>query len=274
MRGPAPSPQWTEATTLGQTAQAAVAQGDHDAAGELVKEGATGFGNEARTEQAKPVRRAKVKEADVKGAPARDRVVGPSGARTDAEEAQLRVAAAKRSAEQVAAGFYAYKRFTSAQSKERDGMVALGQSDYGKAIRLLVEAQSEYQAAVPEARREAERRGQLAPLTASLEQAHAAAAARRQQALAATADHLAKDVFDQAQARQVEADALESRQELAAAAQAYRDAAERYGEATLRARAARASWPAASGRSRASEGRVGRIPPIAGALPTAPSLRG
>ena len=99
-----------------------------------------------------------------KGAPARDRVVGPSGARTDAEEAQLRVAAAKRSAEQVAAGIYAYKRFTSAQSKERDGMVALGQSDYGKAIRLLVEAQSEYQAAVPEARREAERRGQLAPL--------------------------------------------------------------------------------------------------------------
>jgi hypothetical protein len=205
-------PEWTKATRLRQTAQAAVAQGDRDKAGELLKE-----------------------------ATVRDRFVGPSGARADAEQARSRMATAKRAAEQVAAGFFAYKRFTSAQSKERAGIAALGQSDYGAALRLLVEAQSEYQAAVQEARRESERDGQLAPLTASLEQAHAAAAAQRQQALAAEAHHLAKDVFYQAQARQVEADGLENRQDLAAAARAYQDAAERYGEATLRARAARAA---------------------------------
>ena len=230
-----------QAITVHLTAQTTVAQGDHDKAGGQLKDATAGSGHASEPEKAKSVRHVKLKEADVKGEPVRDRVVGPSGARTDAEQAQLRMSAAKRSAEQVAAGFYAHKRFYSAQSKERDGMAALGQSDYGKAIRLLVEAQSEYQAAVPEATREAEKRGQLAPLTASLEQAHAAAAAQRQQALAAAADHLAKDVFDQAQARQVEADGLENRQELAAAAQAYRDAAERYGEATLRARAARAT---------------------------------
>ena len=165
--------------------------------------------------------------------------MGPSGAREDAAQARLRMAAAKRAAEQVAAGFFAHKRFTSAQSKEREGMAALGKSDYGAAIRLLAEAQSEYQTAVPEARQEAERDRQLAPLKASLEQAHAAAAARRQQALAAEADRLAQDVFDQAQARQVEGDGLANRQDLAAAARAYQDAAERYGEAMLRARAAR-----------------------------------
>jgi hypothetical protein len=149
--------------------------------------------------------------------------------------------AAKRAAEQAAAGFFAHKRFTSAQGKERDGMAALGLPAYGTAIRLFAEAQSEYQAAVQEARQEAERDRQLAPLKSGLEQAHGAAAARRQQALAAEADHLARDVFDQAQARQVEGDGLANRQDLAAAAQAYRDAADRYGEATLRARAARAA---------------------------------
>jgi len=75
-------------------------------------------------------------------------------------------------------------------------------------------------------------------LKANLDQAHASAAARRQQALTAEADNLAKDVFDQAQARQVEGDGLASRKDLAAAARAYQDAAERYGEAVLRARAA------------------------------------
>jgi hypothetical protein len=148
--------------------------------------------------------------------------------------------AARRAAEQVAAGFFAHKRFTAARGKERDGMAALGRSDYEAAVRLFAEARSEYQASVEEARQEAERDRQLAPLKASLEQAHAAAAAHRQRALAAEADRLARDVFDQAQARHVEADGLANRQELAAAAQAYRDSANRYGEAEVRARAARA----------------------------------
>ena len=157
---------------------------------------------------------------------------------TDAEQARARVASAKRAAEQVAARFYAYRRFVSAQDKEREGAAALGRAEYKTAIRLLGEAQAAYQAAAQEARLEAERDRQLGPARAGLDQAHTAAAAGRQQALAAEANRLAREVFDQAQARQVEADGLASRQDLAAATRAYQDAAERYGEAILQARAA------------------------------------
>jgi hypothetical protein len=165
--------------------------------------------------------------------------VAPSGAREDAEQARIRMTAARQAAERVAAGFYARKRFASAQSKERDGVAALGKLDYATAVGLFAEAQAEYQAAMAEAPREEDNERQLAQLRAGLDQAHAAVAARRQQALAAEADQLARDLFDQAQARQVEGDGLASRKDLAAAARAYRDAAERYGEAAARARATR-----------------------------------
>jgi hypothetical protein len=148
------------------------------------------------------------------------------------------MAAAKRAAERVAAGFFAHERFISGQSKEGDGLAALGKSDYGAATRLFVEAESEYQGAAQEARQEGERDRQRAPLKASLEQAQATAEARRQQALTAGADRLARELFDHAQARHTEADKLAKQQDLAGAAQAYRDAAERYGEATFRARTA------------------------------------
>jgi eukaryotic-like serine/threonine-protein kinase len=165
--------------------------------------------------------------------------VAPSGVREEAEQAQSRMRAAKQAAERVAAGFYARQRFTAAQSMEREGASAFGRSDYAAAVRLFAQAQSEYQAAQAEAPRGEEHERQQALLRASLDQAHAAAAARRQQALAAEADQLARDVFDQAQIRQVEGDGLASRKELAAAARAYQDAAERYGDAERRARAAR-----------------------------------
>jgi serine/threonine protein kinase len=164
----------------------------------------------------------------------------PSGAREDAEKARLRMTDARRAAERVAAVFYARTRFAEAQSKERDGMAALQKSDYGGAIGLFAEAQSEYQAAVKEAGQEEERVRQLAVARTGLDQAHALVAARRQEALAAEADNLARDLFDQAQARQVEGDGLVNRKDLAGAARAYREAAERYGEAALKARAARA----------------------------------
>jgi hypothetical protein len=165
--------------------------------------------------------------------------VVPSGARAEAEQARMQMTAARQAAERVAAGFYARKRFASAQSKERDGVAALGKSDYTAAVGLFAEAQSDYQSAMAEAPREEENERQLARLRAGLDQAHAAAATRRQQALAAEADQLARDLFDQAQARQVEGDGLVSRKDLAAAVRAYQDAAERYGEAAARARAAR-----------------------------------
>ena len=165
--------------------------------------------------------------------------VTPSGPREEAEQARIRMTAARQAAERVAAGFYARQRFASAQGKERDGVAALGKSDYAAAVGLFAAAQSDYQAAMAEVPREEEKERQLAQLRASLDQAHAAVAARRQQALAVQADQLARDIFDQAQARQVEGDGLASRKDLAGAARAYQEAADRYGEATARARAAR-----------------------------------
>ena len=61
---------------------------------------------------------------------------------------------------------------------------------------------------------------------------------RREQAVKAEADRLAKDLFDAAQAKQAEADGLASRQNFAAATPAYQDAAERYMEAAGRAQMA------------------------------------
>ena len=165
--------------------------------------------------------------------------VAPSGPREEAEHARSRMTAARQAAERVAAAFYARNRFASAQSKERDGMAALGKSDYAAAAGLFAAAQADYQAATAEAPGQEDNERQLARLRTSLDQAHAAVAARRQQALAAGADQLAKDLFDQAQARQVEGDGLAGRKDLAAAARAYQDAAERYGEAVNRARGAR-----------------------------------
>ena len=161
------------------------------------------------------------------------------GARADAERARSRMTAAKQAAEGVAAGFYARARFASAQSKERDGAAAMGRGEYAAAGSRFTEAQAEYQAALAEVPREEEKERQLALLRSDLDQAHAAVAAQRRQALGAEADQLARDVFDQAQTRQVEGDGLASRKELAAATRAYRDAAEGYAAAERRARAAR-----------------------------------
>ena len=177
--------------------------------------------------------------------PARERAKAPvvaavpSGPREDAEQARRRMTEAKRAAERVAAEFFARRRFAAAQSKESDGITALGKSDYAAAIGLFTEARSEYQAALQEAPAEEEKERQRSLVKSNLDQAHASAAARRQEALAAEADKVARDVFDQAQAKQVEADALANRKDLAAAARAYQEAADRYGESAVRARAVR-----------------------------------
>ena len=163
----------------------------------------------------------------------------PSGPREDAEQARLRMTEAKRAAERVAAEFFARKRFAAAQSKERDGITALGKSDYAAAIGLFGDARSEYQAALQEVPAEEEKERQRTLVKGNLDQAHASAAARRLEALAAEADKVARDVFDQAQAKQVEADGLVNRKDLAAATRAYQEAADRYGEAVVRARAVR-----------------------------------
>jgi hypothetical protein len=149
------------------------------------------------------------------------------------------MAESKRAAERVAAGFFARKRFEAAQSKERDGMTALGKSDYAAAIGLFTAARTEYQAAAQEVPAAEEKDRQQTALRSTLDEAHAAVAARRQEALSAEADKVAREVFDQAQAKQVEGDRLVSRNNLIAATRAYKEAADRYAEATVRARAVR-----------------------------------
>jgi serine/threonine-protein kinase len=182
-------------------------------------------------------------KADKPSPPARERektvARAPSGPREDAEQARLRMAEAKRAAERVAAEFFARKRFEAAQSKERDGMTALGKSDYTAAVGLFTEARSDYQAAAQEAPAEEEKERQQSVLKSTLDEAHAAVAARRQEALTAEADKVAREIFDQAQAKQVEGDRLAGRNSLVAATRAYKEAADRYAEATVRARAVR-----------------------------------
>src|SRR5262249_35837478 len=121
---------------------------------------------------------------------------GSTSARDDVEQARSQMVAARQAAERVAAGFYARNRVSAAQAKEREGTAALGRSYYAGAVGLFGQARSEYQAATAEAPREEENQRQLDRLKSSLDQAHAAAAAQRQQALAAGADQLARDLFD------------------------------------------------------------------------------
>jgi hypothetical protein len=155
----------------------------------------------------------------------------------EAEETRAQVAMARRAAEQAGAPFYAPKLYAAAQTREREGAAALRRSDLDGAIRLLGEARSEYQAAGQEARREAEKEQQIAPLRASVDQARGAALARRQQALAAGAEQRAATLMRAAETKHAEADGLAARQSFADAARAYEEAAQRYGDAALRAQA-------------------------------------
>jgi len=167
------------------------------------------------------------------------RVAATQPRQSGVEQARARAMIARREAERVAAAFYASKLFAAAQVKEEEGGAALGRADVAAAIKLLAEAQSQYEAAAVEAKRETDREWQLAPLKASVEQARAKARTRHEEAIAAEADRLAKDIFTAAQAKHVEADGLAARQSFAAAARAYDEATERYAEATAAGRAAR-----------------------------------
>jgi hypothetical protein len=151
-----------------------------------------------------------------------------TGARKNAEQAKTRVASARRAAEEVAAAFYATKRFSSARSKEEEAAAALVRSDYESAVRLFGEAQSEYQAAAQEAKPGAE----VARQEAIVQESRGTTITRRTEARTAGAERLAKDVFEAAQSKHLEADRLDKARDFSAAAQAYRDAAKLYQEAT------------------------------------------
>ena len=159
-----------------------------------------------------------------------------------ADQARSEMAGARRAAEQAGAARHASNKqlLASVEAKERDGQAAFGRSDFGTAERFFREAQTGYQSAAQEARREAEAEAtRVAALKAGLEQSRERAGTRREQAVKTEATHLAKDLFDAARAKQVEADGLAGRQNFAAANLAYQDAAERYLEAALRAQGVR-----------------------------------
>ena len=176
----------------------------------------------------------RVKPAEAREKPAEAREKSPetrdtsTGARKNAEQARARLAPARRAAEDAAASFYAQKRFSSARSKEEEGAAALVRADYESAVRLFGEAQSEYQAAAQEAKPGAE----AARQEAIVQESRGTTIARRTEARTAGAERLAKDVFEAAQSRHMDADRLDKARDFSAAAQAYRDAAKLYQEAT------------------------------------------
>src|SRR5262249_59870675 len=65
------------------------------------------------------------------------------------------------------------------------------------------------------------------------------AAGAGERALKTGADQLARELYESARAKETEAAGLEGQQQLAAARQAYQDAAQRFGEALSRAQVAR-----------------------------------
>jgi predicted Ser/Thr protein kinase len=148
--------------------------------------------------------------------------------RRDVEQAKSRLNSVKRGAEQTAAAFFAPRSWAVARAKEDDAVQAIERSDYAAAVGLLDEARAAYQAGLEEARREAEKETRLGPLKADVAESRASAMARRDEALRVGADRLAHDAFESAQARHQEADDLARSQNLAAAANAYRDASDRY----------------------------------------------
>jgi predicted Ser/Thr protein kinase len=161
----------------------------------------------------------------------------PAEGRRGADQAGAQMASARLAAERAAAAYYAPKLLATAQAKERDGAEALRRTDFGSAIRLLGEARSSYQAAAEEAKRAADAERQIASLKTTVEQARGTAIARRQQALAVDAGRFAADLLGAAEAKHAEADALAKRENFAAAARAYDEAAEQYAQAALRAKA-------------------------------------
>jgi hypothetical protein len=162
----------------------------------------------------------------------------PAAGHPDTRQAESQMATARIAAEKTAAAFYAPVLLAAAQAREREADDALHRSDFTGALRLLADARSGYQAAAQEARRQADRERQIAPLKASVAQARDTALARRRQALAAGAERLAMDLLRAAEAQHAEADSLAAKQSLAAALRAYSDAAQRYSDAELQARAA------------------------------------
>jgi hypothetical protein len=119
----------------------------------------------------------------------------------------------------------------SARAREREGQAAFDREDLARARQAFQAAESDYQAAAQESGRAAEAAG--ADLVS---QARQAASEQRRVAQSAGADMLAREIFDGGAGRVREAEALARDRKWSQAADAYRDAAERYAAAGQRVR--------------------------------------
>ena len=248
---------WAKADTAQRTAEDAVKQQAFDRAQTLFGDAQKAYRDAEQTaraaaaaaadarkreeaEQARAAARAQQDATQRAAAAEQARVAAIQRQQTEAEQSRNLMVTARRNAEQAGADHHAAKLLASAQTKERDGQTAFARSEYDAAGRLFREAQSDYQSATQEAKREAEmERRQLAMLKSSAEQSRSKTVTRREDAVKAEADRLAKPLFDAAQAKQTEADGLAGRQDFPAANQAYQDAADRYMEAAMRAQTVR-----------------------------------
>lgn len=147
------------------------------------------------------------------------------------------MAAAKSAAQRALANFYAHDAFAAAQGKEREAAAALARGE--QAGSLFQAAEAAYATAADHAKKSALETQRLVPQRAALDESHARVSERRKQALRVGADRLAKSLFDEAQARQVEGDRLQDGNDVAGAARMYDDAATRYDAAIRRVEAAR-----------------------------------
>jgi len=249
---------WTKADATQRRAQDALKQEGGDLADRLFVDAQKAYQDAERaartaaadarkraTEEAEQARavaaRAQQEETNQRVASAeRARVAAVQRQQTEAEQARSQMLTARRAAEQAGADHHAAKLLESAQAKARDGQTALARSDYDAAGRSFREASSDYQNATQQAIRETElERRQLAILKSSAEQSKTKMTTRREDAVKAEAEKLAKPLFDAAQAKQAEADRLSAGQQFGGANQAYQDAAERYMEAGMQAQRAR-----------------------------------
>jgi hypothetical protein len=161
-----------------------------------------------------------------------------------AEEARSAMLSARRDVDQGAASQYpaATKLFASAQAKERESDGAFARTEYAAAARLFGEARAEYQAAAWETNRQKElaaiaqqQERVVVQARQALEQSRSRMLTRRDEARKTDAGRLAKSIFDAAEKKRGEADALAARQSFADAGHGYQDAADLYLQAKIRA---------------------------------------
>ncbi len=246
---------WARAGNAQRGAETAVKRGEFDQAETLFRDSMTAYRDAEKeaTEQ-------KRTEAE------RGQLAAVKQRLQAAEEAAAAAAIARRNAERGAASRFAAESFALAQQKENEARKILDRQQYQNAESRFREVTRQYEAALQEAQRGAEAEKQAA--VARQRQQQEAAEAERQAALArqrqrdaeqaaarrttdemrakahadrdlavkSGADVLAKDLFAAATAKEGEGERLVAGQNLVAATQAYRNAAEGYADATRRAK--------------------------------------